>query len=106
MRAPIGESVQPEAGSRVDSGQTREVQAIEEAFFDVPHIVLDASFGLGLANATSLRREAMMGGEVQIPFVEEGGLADGMPQDRRFQIIAEDFGGNPAEIEQRVLQAV
>ena len=106
MHAPIGESVQPEAGRRVDGGQFGGVQAIEEALFDISHIVLDPPLGLGLANSTGLGREAMMGGEVQISFMEEGGLADGMSEDRGFQIIAEDLGGDAAEIEQGVLQAV
>ena len=72
MDAHMGDGVQPEAGGRVDGSQTREVQAIEEAFFDIPHIVLDPPLGLGLANSTGLGREAMMGGKVQISFVEEG----------------------------------
>ena len=66
MHAHIGNGVQPEPGGRVDSGQPGEVQAIEETFFDVPHIVFDASLFMGGPHVARSQFHPEKAGKVQI----------------------------------------
>jgi len=101
----IGDGVEPDFSGRIDRGEVREVRSGEEVLLHVADAVFHPSLLVSLGNAAGRDREAGMQGEVQVTRVEHRCLPPRVLEDRTFQIINHNSGGNPAERDKGVLMA-
>lgn len=98
VEADVGDGVHPGTGVTVEFGEGGDVESVEKVALDVADPVFDTAFFLGLADVAGLNGEVVMGGEIGLAGMGDGGAVKGMGEDGGFAVVDDDFFGDAAEI--------